>query len=138
LQCVGFVPATPESDTIRTFTAVTDCHATWYAEHGRRMVETFVQHWPTEVLLVLYAEGFRLKPTPGRAEARGDLTWDIAEGIGHRASPVLINSSLGEFMDHIKGNRKEAGVSRADDLIVKRDEAYWQQMKPPQSNRDRR
>jgi len=285
---------------IRTFAAVTTCHAAGYAEHGRRMVETFGQHWPSEVPLLLYAEGFvpdaapclqvhdlladcpelvafkarhadkplahgktrRFRPKlalkakppwikikgrnwgdgyrwnavrfahkvyailhaarhvdtdvliwidadtaffadvdlarlerymppdrmvgflerprnthtecgfvsynlrhPGvqrfldefeamytqdelfdeyefhdsflfdvvrrRAEARGDLGYDISEGIGQRASHVLINSSLGEFMDHMKGNRKEVGTSRAEDLVVARDEDYWKRMKRP-------
>ena len=39
---------------------------------------------------------------------------------------MLINSRLGRFMDHMKGNRKVDGKSRADDLLVARDEAYWQ------------
>ncbi len=290
-----------EVAAIRTFAAVTTCHAAGYAEHGQRMVETFVQHWPAEVPLLLYSEGFTPDPFPGRlenrdlpanspdlvafkarhgnnplalgktrrfrpqlmlkakppwiklkgrnwglgyrwnavrfahkafaifdaarrtdadvliwldadtrffadvdrdrlerfvpadcfvghlkrarttftetgfvaynlrhpatatllaefealytsdslfdeyefndahlfdvvrlrAERRGHRAYDISEGIGQRASHVLINSSLGEFMDHMKGNRKEAGTSRADDLVVKRDEAYWQRMKKP-------
>jgi len=28
-------------------------------------------------------------------------------------------------MDHMKGGRKDEGASRADDLIVARNEAYW-------------
>ncbi|MDB5999585.1 MAG: hypothetical protein JWP52_1284 [Rhizobacter sp.] len=62
-----------------------------------------------------------------RAEARGAYVHDIAEGAGWRASHVLINSRLGCFMDHMKGGRKADGTSRAGDLVVKRDEAYWQQ-----------
>jgi hypothetical protein len=61
-----------------------------------------------------------------RAEARGHRSHDIAEGIGKHAEHVLINSRLGAFMDHMKGDRKSAGQSHADDLIVERAEAYWQ------------
>jgi hypothetical protein len=64
-----------------------------------------------------------------RAEARGALVHDIAEGVGWQASHVLINSRLGRFMDHMKGDRKAEGKSRADDLLVVRDEAYWQQQR---------
>jgi hypothetical protein len=62
-----------------------------------------------------------------RAEARGARIHDIAEGAGWGASHVLINSRLGRFMDHMKGDRKADGKSRAGDLVVQRDEAYWQQ-----------
>lgn len=64
-----------------------------------------------------------------RAQARGAHIHDIADGIGWQTSHVLINSRLGAFMDHMKGDRKGEGASRADDLIVKRTEAYWQQVR---------
>lgn len=61
-----------------------------------------------------------------RAEQGGAHSYDIGEGIGLQASHVLINSRLGRFMDHMKGDsRKEAGSSRSSDLLVPRDEAYW-------------
>jgi len=64
-----------------------------------------------------------------RAQARGAHVHDIAAGAGWRASHVLINSRLGRFMDHMKGDRKVEGKSRAADLLVQRDEAYWQPKK---------
>lgn len=64
-----------------------------------------------------------------RAEARGAYIHDIAEGIGWRTSHVLINSRLGCFMDHMKGDRKAKGTSHAEDLIVNRTEAYWQHVR---------
>lgn len=64
-----------------------------------------------------------------RARARGANIHDIAEGIGWRTSHVLINSRLGAFMDHMKGDRKGQGTSRADDLIVPRTEDYWQRVR---------
>ncbi|MFC4728792.1 hypothetical protein [Coralloluteibacterium thermophilus] len=60
-----------------------------------------------------------------RAEARGARSYDIGEGIGASAGHVLVNSRLGSFMDHMKGDRKEAGRSAAADLVVARGEAYW-------------
>ena len=60
-----------------------------------------------------------------RAEARGAHIHDIADGAGRRGSHVLINSRLGAFMDHMKGDRKDDGASRADDLTVARNEHYW-------------
>ena len=37
----------------------------------------------------------------------------------------FINSVLGDYMDHLKGNRKEVGYSRTKELSVKRNGEYW-------------
>lgn len=42
-----------------------------------------------------------------------------------RAGHPFINSELGAFMDHLKGQRKHEGRSRARDLVMPRTEAYW-------------
>lgn len=43
-------------------------------------------------------------------------------GGGH----PLINTVLGTWIDHMKGDRKETGKSLPKDLIVNRKESYWQ------------
>ena len=43
-------------------------------------------------------------------------------GGGH----PLINGPLGKFMDHMKGGRKDQGKSKPSDIMVKRQESYWQ------------
>lgn len=53
-----------------------------------------------------------LRPRPG-----------FSKGEGH----PLINSDWGAYLDHLKGERKELGKSKRDDLKVKRTEPYWQQ-----------
>lgn len=60
-----------------------------------------------------------------RAERRGAISHDIADGIGVRAEHVLVNSRLGRYMDHLKGPRKDAGKSRDSDLVAAREEDYW-------------
>lgn len=47
-------------------------------------------------------------------------------GAGYRTSHVLVNSPLGKFFDHLKGNRKREGRSPRADLRVARSEEYWQ------------
>lgn len=42
-------------------------------------------------------------------------------GGGH----PLINSVLGTWLDHLKGDRKQIGKSKKQDLMVKRGEKYW-------------
>lgn len=61
-----------------------------------------------------------------RQERHGHRAHDIALGVGAHARHVLVNSPLGAFMDHMKGDRKDAGRSRPADLVVARAEAYWQ------------
>jgi hypothetical protein len=43
-----------------------------------------------------------------------------------RAGHPFINSELGRFMDHLKGDRKKEGRSHRKDLINPRPESYWQ------------
>jgi hypothetical protein len=52
------------------------------------------------------------------------LDWSagLVTGEGH----PLINSEWGAYLDHLKGDRKDTGRSRAKDLKVERTEAYWQ------------
>lgn len=76
-----------------------------------------------------YHDSYLFDVARRHAEALGTPVHDIGEGIGWRASHVLINSRLGRFMDHMKGGRKSEGHSRADDLVAARPEAYWQAQK---------
>lgn len=49
------------------------------------------------------------------------LTHAKTGGGGH----PLINSKLGKWIDHMKGDRKNKGKSLPKDIIVKRTESYW-------------
>ena len=42
-------------------------------------------------------------------------------GGGH----PLINTKLGKWIDHMKGDRKFKGKSLTKDLVVNRSEGYW-------------
>jgi hypothetical protein len=42
-------------------------------------------------------------------------------GGGH----PLINTELGKYMDHMKGDRKKDGRSKPSDIMVNRNEEYW-------------
>ncbi len=94
----------------------------------RRLLAEFEAMYSQDLLFAEYEyhDSYLFDVVRERAEARGAQTHDIAQGAGWQASHVLINSRLGRFMDHMKGNRKVDGKSRADDLLVARDEAYWQ------------
>jgi hypothetical protein len=52
-----------------------------------------------------------------------NISKEIVNGEGH----PFINSDLGKYFDHLKGDRKKSGKSnKPKDLIVKRSENYWQ------------
>jgi hypothetical protein len=57
---------------------------------------------------------------------------DYSEGIYNNTAKSgggghpLINSELGRWMDHMKGDRKFDGHSKRKDLMGNRNEAYWQ------------
>lgn len=52
-----------------------------------------------------------------------NISGDLINGEGH----PFINSDLGKYFDHLKGDRKTSGKSnKPRDLIVKRNESYWQ------------
>jgi hypothetical protein len=51
-----------------------------------------------------------------------DWSSHLISGEGH----PLINSEWGAYLDHLKGDRKKLGRSKAKDLRVNRTEGYWQ------------
>ncbi len=59
-----------------------------------------------------------------RSMQLNELNWTagLIKGEGH----PLINGPWGAYLDHLKGKRKEYGKSLPTDLILKRNEAYWQ------------
>ena len=59
---------------------------------------------------------------------------DYSDGIYNKTAKTgggghpLINSKLGQFIDHMKGARKQTGKSLAKDLLVPRQESYWKEV----------
>ena len=50
-----------------------------------------------------------------------DFSNGLIEGEGH----PIINSELGSYIDHLKGDRKLEGQSKRKDLKIERKEDYW-------------
>jgi hypothetical protein len=51
-------------------------------------------------------------------------SWEDKGLAGH----PFINSELGLYMDHVKGERKLQGMSRPKEVIMHQDHPYWQQV----------
>lgn len=49
--------------------AITTCSSAGWAEYGHRMVDTFIRHWPADVTLTVYTEGFKIPRAPNVVEA---------------------------------------------------------------------
>jgi hypothetical protein len=47
-------------------TVVTSCSAAGWEQYGRRFVETFCEHWPAAVTLIVYSEDLHVLRGPGR------------------------------------------------------------------------
>lgn len=45
------------------------------------------------------------------------------------AKHPFINSELGRYIDHFKGDRKKSGHSRLSEMLLHQDSAYWQSIK---------
>ena len=52
---------------------------------------------------------------------------DINRGVPPSSHP-FINGPLGQYMDHMKGDRKKLGKSYPEDLVVDRPEEYWRKV----------
>jgi hypothetical protein len=55
-------------NTLMKYTVVTTFNADGYNTYGRRMIQTFLQTWPRDVLLKVYAEGCRVTETAPNLE----------------------------------------------------------------------
>jgi hypothetical protein len=60
------------------------------------------------------------------AVARGKIKVASLSGEGRTSHHPLVNSRLGECLDHLKGSRKARGRSAKHDLVKARSEPYWQ------------
>ena len=54
---------------------------------------------------------------------------DFSQGIVVKEGHPIINSPLGVFIDHMKGDRKRQGHSDRKDLKVQRNEDYWNKIR---------
>jgi hypothetical protein len=59
-------------------------------------------------------------------EMRGAFV-NLSEGLPEGCMHPYVNSELGKYFDHLKGNRK-GKTSTKDDLVVERTEPYWKEI----------
>lgn len=109
------------------YEVVTTCHNKGWQQYGRRMVTSFLLHWPSEVKLTLYAEGFEPEIDSQRCEVRELPKWQ-ADFKARHASDKSHNghrngSVYSILFDAVRFSHKVAAVvdaaehSQADVLI---------------------
>jgi hypothetical protein len=54
---------------------------------------------------------------------------DFSNGLIDKEGHPIINSELGAYIDHLKGDRKREGQSQRKDLKVERTEDYWKNIR---------
>lgn len=107
-----------------SYLAVTTCNAEQWARFGRAMVNTFCRHWPAEVRLFLYQEGFRANrpecaddaaaPTLIRRDLEADAPWLVEFKARHTAPQFNGGSNRRDYRrDAVRFAHKVAAIGAA-------------------------
>jgi len=90
------------------YTVITTFNAAGYKQYGQRMIQTFLQNWPQQVTLVVYAEGCAVAET-----APNLVVYDIAVADAlttFKTAWAGIPRANGDVSDDpVRARRKDAG-----------------------------
>jgi hypothetical protein len=91
-----------------TFTVVTTFHKKGYETYGRRMIETFLKNWPTNVMLIVYAEDCTVTETAPNLIVR-DLN-QVKDLTNFKNKWKGVPKANGDVSgDPVRSKRKDAG-----------------------------
>jgi len=91
------------------YTVVTTFNAAGHEKYGRRMIETFLQTWPQDVVLKVYAEGCTVKQTAPNLEVY-DLESASAPLVAFKKKWRNVPKANGDVAaDPVRSKRKDAG-----------------------------
>ena len=91
------------------YTVCTTFNADGYAKYGRRMIQTFLQNWPTEVQLVVYAEGCTVTESASNLIVH-DLEKVSAELVAFKTRWSGVPKANGDVSaDPVRSKRKDSG-----------------------------
>ena len=71
------------------YTVVTTFNDNGYNRYGRRMIQTFLQTWPKEVNLVVYAEGCTVTETASNLTVK-ELHLKISGAVFQKPTAMLV------------------------------------------------
>lgn len=93
----------------RKFSVVTTFNAHGYAQYGKRMIDTFIQNWPAEVDLLVYAEDCVVSESAPNLKVL-DLHRDSPELVAFKEKWKDIPKANGIITaDPVRNQRKDAG-----------------------------
>ena len=92
----------------RKFSVVTTFNATGYKKYGKRMIETFLNTWPAEVDLIVYAEDCNVVESAPNLRVL-DLHRDSPELVAFKTKWHSVPKANGDVSaDPTRNNRKDA------------------------------
>ena len=92
------------------YTVITTFHDQGLKQYGQRMIDTFEQHWPTEVDLIVYAENCRPRSSKSNVQII-----DLLEA----------STDLQQFVERHKNNPLAHGQSTPDKQIDPKKQFRW-------------
>ena len=91
------------------YTVVTTFNAAGYEKYGKRMIQTFLENWPVEVQLAVYAEGCVVTETAPNLTVR-DLEAASQELVTFKNKWHNVPKANGDVSsDPVRSKRKDAG-----------------------------
>lgn len=101
------------------YTVLTTCHAQGFEQYGRRMLDSFVTHWPANVQLKFYAEGFAQDIVSASANVEIlDLQAASPELVKFKQTWQSVPRACGDISgDPVRGRRTDAGKSFKWDAV---------------------
>ena len=92
-----------------TISVVTTFHKSGYDLYGKRMIQSFLQQWPSEVRLYVYAEDCAVEETAPNLFVR-DLHASSAELVAFKAKWKDVPKANGDVSnDPVRSKRRDAG-----------------------------
>ena len=96
-------------NTSMKYTVVTTFNASGHEKYGRRMIDTFLQTWPQDVVLKVYAEGCTVEQTAPNLEVY-DLESASAPLVAFKTKWRNVPKANGDVTaDLVRSKRKDAG-----------------------------
>lgn len=98
-------------NTLMKYTVVTTFNAEGYKTYGRRMIQTFLQTWPRDILLKVYAEGCQVSETAPNLEVL-DLESASTALVTFKNTWRNVPRANGNILsDPVRNRRKDAAKS---------------------------
>ena len=108
----------------RTITVVTTSHQRGYEDYGREMLRSFDTHWPQDVRLRFYHEGFAVDAPPSRVDLF-DLREASPELLRFRQPTKQSGGTKPSMVSRVTGAKKRVSASIQISTSLSQVAAAW-------------